>query len=137
MYPLESCIAFHKKTEVDTIWFELLTSDAAYLHTAVFAIQAYLLLSSPRKTPAASKRAMLHYSLAIPLLRERLSAPDGADKISDGTILVVLYLALHAYFMDDCKTAKHHMAGLRRIVDLRGGLTAFNYNTKLVMELLK
>jgi hypothetical protein len=39
--------------------------------------------------------------------------------------------------MLDYKTAKHHMAGLRKIVDLRGGLHAFSYNTKLIIELLK
>ncbi|KEF57424.1 uncharacterized protein A1O9_05341 [Exophiala aquamarina CBS 119918] len=136
MYPLESCIVFHRKTKIDTAWFELLTSDAAYVHAAVFASQAYILISSAQKTPVAARRAMEHHSAALRLLRERLSVPNSGDKVSDATILVVLYLALHAHFTNDYDTAKHHMEGLRKIADMRGGLVAFGYNTKLVMELL-
>ncbi|KAK9791481.1 putative Transcription factor domain-containing protein [Seiridium cardinale] len=137
MYPLERCIVFHKKTKIDTSWFELLTIDAAYMHAAVFASQAYILLTSAAGTPAAYKRVMVHYSAALRLLRERLSAPEGDSKISDPTVLVVLYFALHAHFVGDYDTAKQHMDGLRKIVDIRGGLFAFSYNTKLIMELLK
>jgi hypothetical protein len=137
MYPLESCIIFHKKTKVDTLWFELLTSDAAYMHAAIFASQSYIFLSSARETPVAVRRAIEHHSAALRLLRQRLSVPNGEDKVSDATVLVVLYLALHAHIMGHFDTAKHHMEGLRRIVDIRGGLAAFSYNTKLIMELLK
>ncbi|KAK6064269.1 hypothetical protein SCUP515_11867 [Seiridium cupressi] len=137
MYPLERCIVFHKKTKIDTSWFEFLTIDAAYTHAAVFASQAYILRTSAAGTPSAYKRVMIHYSAALRLLRERLYAPEGDSKISDPTVLVVLYLALHAHFVGDYDTAKQHMDGLRKIVDIRGGLFAFGYNTKLIMELLK
>ncbi|OQV02387.1 hypothetical protein CLAIMM_07592 [Cladophialophora immunda] len=137
MYPLERYIVFHRKTKVDTSWFELLTSDAAYVHAAVFASQAYILHTSAQATPIAARRAMAHYSSALHLLRERLSVSAEDNKVSDATVLVVLYFALHAHFMIDYKTAMQHMEGLRKIVDLRGGLIAFNYNTKLVIELLK
>lgn len=130
---------FHRNNKVDTVWFELLTSDAAYLHAAVFACQAYIFNMSDRETPAAARRAMVHYSAALRLLRERLSVPEGEHKfsISDSTVLVVLYLTLHAHFMIDYKTTKQHMDGLRKIVDMRGGLLAFSHNTKVVIELLK
>ncbi len=138
MYPLESYFIFHKTTKVDTSWFELLTSDAAYMHAAVFAIQAYsFAIASTRETHEASKRALSHQYAALRLLRERLYCPDPKDKFSDATILVVLYLALHAYFMNEYDTSQHHMSGLRKLVDIRGGLTAFSYNTKLIIELLK
>ncbi|KAK9420521.1 putative Transcription factor domain-containing protein [Seiridium unicorne] len=137
MYPLERCIVFHKKTKIDTSWFEFLTIDAAYTHAAVFASQAYILLTSGGENPPAYKRAMIHHSAALRLLRERVSAPEGESKVSDPTVLVVLYLALHAHFVGDHDTAKQHMDGLRKIVDIRGGLFAFGYNTKLIMELMK
>lgn len=137
MYPLESCIIFHRKTKVDTSWFELLTSDAVYLHAAIFSSQAYVFLQSGRESPMAARQAMEHHSTALRLLRERLAVPNGEDKLSDPTILVVLYLTLHAHFTDDYHTAKHHMDGLLKIVDIRGGLRAFDHNTKLIMELLK
>lgn len=137
MYPLESCILFHRKTKVDTVWFELLTSDAAYMHAAVFASQAYSLYTYNRKSPVAARRAIVHHSAALRLLRERLSVLNKGNKISDSSILVILYLALHAHFTNDYNTAKHHMEGMRKIVDMRGGLSAFGYNTKLIIELLK
>ncbi|KAI1625849.1 hypothetical protein EDD37DRAFT_648306 [Exophiala viscosa] len=142
MYPLERHIMFHKNNKVDTMWIELWTSDAAYMHAAVFASQAYVFHTTTGETPVAARRAIVHHSAALRLLRERLSMPKGDGKvsnatISDSTILVVLYLTLHAHFMIDYKTAKHHMEGLRKIVDMRGGLIAFSYNTKVIIELLK
>lgn len=80
---------------------------------------------------------MVHYSAALRLLRERLAMPDGETKMSDPTVLAVLYLALHAHFSNDHDTAKHHMEGLRKIVDIRGGLDAFSHNKKIIIELLK
>ena len=81
---------------------------------------------------------MEHHSAVLRLLRERLSVPSrGAVEVSDATIKVVLHLALHAHITNDYDTAKHHMEGLRKMVNMRGGLSAFGDNTKLVMELLK
>ncbi|CAM1509475.1 Fc.00g032140.m01.CDS01 [Cosmosporella sp. VM-42] len=137
MYPLESCIVFHRKTKIDTSWFELLASDAAYMHAAVFALQGYIFYASGRSTPVTARSAMAHYSAALRLLRERVSVPSKLDNVWDPTVLAVLYLASYAHFMNDYDTAKHHMEGLGKIVSIRGGLTAFSYNTKLVMELLK
>ena len=137
MYPLESCFIFHRETTVDRSWVELLASDAAYVHAAVFASQAYIYIKSATNTPSAARQAMIHHSAALNLLRERLSVSKSGDAILDSTILVVLYLTLHAHFMNDPTTSKHHMEGLRKIVHMRGGLRALNYNTKLVIELLK
>ena len=137
MYPLEKYITFHKKAKVDTAWVELLTSDAAYMHAAVFASQAYIVHSSARPTPVASRQAIIHQSEALRLLRERLSLPSREEGLSDSTILVVLYFALHAHFTDDYVTAKNHMDGLHKIVTMRGGLVAFEHNIKLIIELLK
>ncbi|KAH8653872.1 hypothetical protein BX600DRAFT_471789 [Xylariales sp. PMI_506] len=137
MYPLESCIVFHRNNKVDSSWIELWATDAAYMHAAVFASQAYILYTSAKDCPMVARQVVVHHSKALRLLRERISASHIGDKTSDSTVLVVLYLALHAYFMNDHSTAIHHMEGLRNIVDLRGGLIAFSHNTKLVMELLK
>jgi hypothetical protein len=83
------------------------------------------------------RREMVHYSDSLRLLRKRLSGQNEDSKICDSTVLVVLNLAVHAYVSGDCSSAKHHIHGLRRIVDMRGGIYAFSYNPKLIMELLK
>lgn len=56
MYPLESHIIFHRKSKVDTSWFEFLISDPAYMHAAAFAIQTYLSYKSTVKSLVATER---------------------------------------------------------------------------------
>jgi DNA-binding MltR family transcriptional regulator len=84
-----------------------------------------------------AQRGIVHHSEALKQLRERLSNEGEQIKFSDSTVLVILSLATHAHLSGDYDTAKHHMEGLRKIVDLRGGLGGFSYNTKLIMEILK
>jgi hypothetical protein len=137
MYPLESCIVFHRSTQIDTLRVEFFASDPVYMHASVFAPQAYISQTSGRRATSIPAQAMIHHSAALRSLREKLSISGSEDNISDPTILVVLYLALHAHFANNNKTAKHHMKGVSKIVDMRGGLNAFSYNTKMIIELLK
>jgi hypothetical protein len=137
MYPLESCIEFHRKDKVDTFYFDLMTYDATYLHAVAFSCQAFFNKASPRETAPMTQRSVAHHSSALKQLRQRLADQGEQIKFSDSTILIILCLAMHAHFTDDFDTAKQHMEGLRKIVDLRGGLGAFSYNSKLVMEILK
>jgi hypothetical protein len=137
MYPLESCIQFHRKNKVDTIWFDLMTYDVLYMHAIVFSSQVYSSRAYARENATAARRAVVHHSTTLQLLRERLAAQDEDAKVSDSTIFVVLCLANIAHFINDYESARHHLEGLRKIVDLRGGIYAFGYNTKLTIELLK
>ncbi|KAL7941240.1 hypothetical protein V8C42DRAFT_335722 [Trichoderma barbatum] len=137
IYPLERCINFDRKDKFDRMWFELMTQDAAYLHTVVFSSQTYFMHTSNQESPGAGKMVMMHHSRALQLLRERLAAKHEEVKISDPTILVVLALAGHAHMVNDYETAKKHIDGLQRIVNLRGGLSTFRYHPKLSIELLK
>ncbi|KAL7904444.1 hypothetical protein GGI35DRAFT_199619 [Trichoderma velutinum] len=137
IYPLERCINFDKKDNFDRMWFELMTQDAAYLHTVLFASQTYFMHTSKQRSPGLGKSVMMHQSRALQLLRERLAAKHEEAKISDPTILVVLALAGHAHMINDYEAAKKHIDGLRKIVQLRGGLSTFNYHPKLSIELLK
>lgn len=112
------------------------------MHAAVFASQAYISFISTSSTShtdsLATRRAITHHSEALRLLRERLSGIcKKEDKVSESTILVVLFLAIHAHLVNDYETAKNHMDGLRKMIDMRGGLFSFSHNTKLILELLK
>lgn len=137
MYPLEPCIEFHRKDKVDTFYFDLMTYDATYLHAVAFSCQAFFNRASPQQTAELTRRSVFHHSAALKQLRERLSNQGEPIKFSDSTVLVILSLAMQAHLTNDFDTAKQHMEGLRRIVDLRGGLGAFGYNSKLIMEMLK
>lgn len=78
---------------------------------------------------------MEHNAAALRALRERLDSEGG--EISDPTLLVVVYLASCAEALDDLDTACHHMKGLRKMVDLRGGLLAPGNDSRLVLKVLE
>lgn len=103
---------------------EALTVDAAYLHALAFSTQDYFDLMSGRTPNKRPTSAYSHILKTLRLLRERLDLPehDVAVKSSFSTATVVLCLAFHAHIMGEHETAGHHMLGLRKIVDLNGGL---------------
>ncbi len=68
---------------------------------------------------------MLHFQKGVRPLRHRLLGDDDEIKVSDSTMGVVLKLAGVAHFDGDDNSARHHMKGLRKMVDLRGGLDVF------------
>lgn len=75
---------------------------------------------------------------ALRLLRERLSASDQEAMVSDATTMIVVILAMHAQMVGDQEFARHHVKGLHRIIDLRGGISSFEAgNTKLLIESLR
>lgn len=57
--------------------------------------------------------------------------------VSNSTLTVVLTLATFAHIMKEYETAKHHLIGLRNIINLRGGLTTFKSHTFLLVEVLR
>lgn len=134
IYPLEKY--FHKQAKADALWFELIATDAAFMHAAAVAAEAYSIGTGGKETAASTRQLLHHQSKALCLIQERLSVSPQTS-IADATILAVLYLAFHAHFFLDYQIAKNHMEGLRKIVDVRGGLYTFKDNTKLVVELLK
>jgi hypothetical protein len=134
LFPLYLCIDFEKKHGG---WFEPLTFDAAYLHAMIFTSQAYYALVEGRKVYSTTEGSSPHLLKTIRLLRERLLTGDESTQTSDMTVAVVLALAMHANISCDYVSARHHMEGLRRIVDLRGGLDIFRSNDKLMVEIIR
>ncbi|KAJ8098755.1 hypothetical protein POJ06DRAFT_141415 [Lipomyces tetrasporus] len=103
----------------------------------VSTTQTYFDLLLGRQSCADSPWASPHLSKALRLLRERLTLGDDEVKVSNITASVVLALAVHAHIMGEREAAEYHMAGLRKIVNLRGGVTTFRDNGKLLIELLR
>jgi hypothetical protein len=79
---------------------------------------------------------MLHLRKGLRLLRERLLGEDDDKKVSDSTIGIVLKLAVAAHFIGDYQVFKQHMEGLRKMVDLRGGLDVFK-GKQVLVEMLR
>lgn len=79
----------------------------------------------PQEKNNANPAAMLHFHKGMRLLQERLLGEDDDTKISDSTTSVVVKLASAAHFNGNHEAARKHMEGLRKMVDLRGGLGIF------------
>ncbi|TVY90611.1 hypothetical protein LAWI1_G005612 [Lachnellula willkommii] len=71
------------------------------------------------------------------MLQARLNDPDQSFAISDGTIMVVLFLASAAELMGDFAAVENHIRGLEKIVSLRGGVRALNVHNSLQVKVCR
>ncbi|GAB1205803.1 hypothetical protein APSETT445_004482 [Aspergillus pseudonomiae] len=133
LFTLERYLSFQKKNDQ---WHDLLIVDPVYLHGMAFITQDFFDGLSGWQSEA-NKPASLHFLKTLQLLRERLSLPDEQAKTSDATIMVVLFLITHAHVKEDLDSAKHHLRGLRKIVDLRGGMANLTYDGNLKTEIYR
>ncbi|WAO82854.1 Hypothetical protein NCS54_00002400 [Fusarium falciforme] len=133
IFPLLAAIGFQAENKE---WLYLVGKDAAALHITAFAVEIFIDRVLRRWEDSTNPTAILHLHKGLRLLRERLVGEDDEPKISDSTIGVVLKLASAAHFNGDYEASKQHMDGLRKMVDLRGGLDVFN-GTRLLLEMLR
>ncbi|GMG41021.1 unnamed protein product [Aspergillus oryzae var. brunneus] len=133
LFTLEKYLSFQKKSDQ---WHDLLIADPIYLHGMAFITQDFFdgLSGWQAKT---NNPASLHFLKTLQLLRERLSLPDEQTKTSDATIMVVLFLTTHAHIREDLDAAKHHLKGLHKLVDMRGGMAHFTYDVNLKTEIYR
>ena len=113
-----------------------MAQDSVALHISAFAIEAFMDRILHRQEDITNPGAIVHLQKGLRLLRERLMGEDEESKISNSTMAVVLKLASAAHFDEDGETSKQHIEGLRRMVDLRGGLEVFKGHDILV-EILR
>ncbi|KEY64585.1 hypothetical protein S7711_03645 [Stachybotrys chartarum IBT 7711] len=133
LFPLSPYILFKRREEN---WVEPLGFDPLYLHALIFSTHEYF-ESVRGGTNALNRRTSIHLHKTLRLLRDRLSGDNDQARLSPSTATVVMTLAAHAHFIGDPTSAKHHLLGLQKIVELRGGITTLSDNTKLVVELLR
>ncbi|KUI58295.1 hypothetical protein VP1G_05607 [Cytospora mali] len=134
LFPMERCIFFDRRAEN---WIAPLAVDPAYLHAKIFTSLYFFDGIKPNRSHHASQRTMHHHHRALSLLRERILNGTDQARLSNNTISVILGLAGQAFWMGDLRSAMNHMEGLRRIVDLKGGLSSIRNNEKLLTELLR
>ncbi|OTA61487.1 hypothetical protein K449DRAFT_330998 [Hypoxylon sp. EC38] len=117
-------------------WIPLFGRDAAALHITAFAIQCFVDKVLHRQKNIINPPAIQHLQRGLKLLRDRLLAEDDEIKVSNSTMGLVLKLASTAHFEGDHQASKQHMEGLRKMMDLRGGLDVLKDKTLLV-EMLR
>ncbi|KAI0382530.1 hypothetical protein F5Y04DRAFT_279817 [Hypomontagnella monticulosa] len=133
VFPLRAAIGFQSDNRG---WDSPFGRDAASLHITTFAAQGFIDRVLNRQESITNPEAILHFHKGLKLLRERLLGDDDEIKISDSTMSIVLKLASIAHFDGNYEIAKQHMDGLRKMVDLRGGLDVFR-GTSLLVEMLR
>lgn len=117
-------------------WLSLLEADTAALHITIFAIEKFIDKILRHQDHIVNLPAEIHLEKGLRILRERLLSGDEDMRISDSTMGVVLKLASAAHFEGDFKASMHHMEGIRRMVDLRGGLDVFQ-GKQILAEMLR
>lgn len=110
--------------------------DAIGLHITVFAVDGFIDKVLRHQVDYHSPLATLHFHKGLRMLRERLSGDDAESKVSDATIGAVQKLATAAHFDGDYEVSKQHMEGIHQMIDLRGGLQAFE-TSGLLLEILR
>lgn len=112
--------------------------DAAALHINAYALESFIDRVLRRRPEATlNPEATRHHQRGLQLLRQKLLGDDEEEKISDATISAILKLATAAQFDGDAATSRQHMQGLRKMVDLRGGLDAFEHHPRLRTEMMR
>jgi hypothetical protein len=134
LFPLEICILFERRAES---WIAPLTVDPAYLHAMIFTSQYYFDAMLTRKSSSVNHRTLLHYLRTLNILQERFAHDDDQARLSNTTVAAIMGIAGYAHITCDSKSAKHHMDGLSKIVNLRGGMISFKNHAKLLVEILR
>jgi hypothetical protein len=126
MYPVDFCLAFDP---TNSIWFEYLGRDAAYVHSILFSAGAYFDHLSGHEFSPSSLR---HLAKTLELLRSTLEQESGA--VSESTISVVVGLAGVAECLGDPDEAVRHLRGLHRMIQMRGGIGSLSRNSQLQIK---
>ncbi|WDK21969.1 hypothetical protein CGRA01v4_13259 [Colletotrichum graminicola] len=128
MYPVEWCLRFD---DSKTPWFYWLFSDAAFMHSILFTV--CLLHDSIRGE--TSKRTSFHVWKALNLLNRNIS--DESLALADSTIATVVSMCMVSEVFGHRDSAAAHVRGMRRIVQLRGGIERFRHNLQLHVKICR
>ncbi|KAI0869327.1 hypothetical protein GGS24DRAFT_479079 [Hypoxylon argillaceum] len=134
LFSIEKCMFFDRRAEN---WIAPLAVDPVFLHAKVFTSLYYYDVVLPQRPSHDNKYILYHYHKTVSLLRWRLLYDDDEIRLSNNTVSVILSLASHAFRTGELELALYHMQGIRRIINLRGGLSTFKGNEKLAAEILR
>lgn len=127
--PLDRCVSF---PAVETHCFNWLFHDAAFLHCLL--LLSCMLHDCALGTQLRPRtKAYFHLRQTIAELNRKLGQRDAYTK--DSTLYVVEALTMLAAMTGDWRSASAHIAGLSRIVELRGGWRYLRQRPKLHFKL--
>ncbi|KAK0741795.1 hypothetical protein B0T21DRAFT_345677 [Apiosordaria backusii] len=127
VYPVETCVQPDSHQ-----WVEYLSYDQAYLHSVLFSTHAFFDWSRSAKIGDVT---MHHLNTCIVSLQQNLL--NACLAVSDSTITTVTTLAMMADLFGDYEDERKHIEGLFKIVEVRGGIRALQYNPQLQSKVLR
>lgn len=80
---------------------------------------------------ANSPEVLYHLSKTFALVNKRLESDEA---LSDSTLGVILMLVIQEQVRREPAEAKIHFDGLRKMIELRGGLSQFEKNRTLLLK---
>ncbi|KAH6723577.1 hypothetical protein BKA61DRAFT_13229 [Leptodontidium sp. MPI-SDFR-AT-0119] len=107
----------HPSNPTESAWFPMFMTDAALFHAVLCTSAIWTNLLSGGNDEVPQGRHMLE---AISLINVRLRNVD----VSDATLTTILFLAKAEYTQKNYTIWDVHMNGTRRIVEMRGGISA-------------
>lgn len=104
--------------------------DPAYLHFILFFSSA---INDAFQRLPLGKTTYYHMGRTITSLNEKIARSE----LEDSTVAVISSLVIVTALFTDYRAASAHFAGLKQIVELRGGLKAFRHNLGLYIKLAR
>ncbi|KAI1376859.1 fungal-specific transcription factor domain-containing protein [Hypoxylon crocopeplum] len=129
LYPIEAYWGFNPSRDV---WVPLALTDPVLLNSVLFTSEQFLARMTGKKE---CPLAINHLTQTIQILNERLRDPS--QQISDPTIAAVTGLALTEQSSGNHENWRIHMEGIKRMVEMRGGLSTFESNSILYDKLCR
>jgi hypothetical protein len=114
------------------VYIQYLAVDVLFCHSALWTSLAY---SDWIQGSGRSVAQIRHANETLFILQQRLF--DDQLSISDATICVVICLVMTSAVVGDRESASKHMAGLYKMVELRGGVEAFKENAQVQLKMCR
>lgn len=129
IYPMEWCSSFNPSSSV---WLKWMLLDPGCLHACLYTVSLFFDHVLGPSSEAASR---YHLYRTVKALRDRVDHVDEA--LTDSTASVIMSLLMIAECFGDYASVATHIQGLRRIVEMRGGIESFMQNEELYYKLCR
>lgn len=130
MTPLMQCVDFE---DGDPPSFQWLYTDEAFVHSVLCSTYAVNDFTLPSWNGQPGRDVVTHMGRTLALLAKKMDAVD--VHLDEVVLCIIINLVILAAIYDDWKAASAHFAGLKKIVQLRGGITYLKTRSKLHFKL--
>ncbi|KAL5352091.1 hypothetical protein ACLOAV_002035 [Pseudogymnoascus australis] len=129
LYPIRFGIS---QDEAKMHWLGVLLTDEGASHCSIALMEACngFFLGGD----LCSSETLYHVSQTFVLIRKRLESDEA---LSDATIGIILMLVLQEQVRQEDRAAEIHYRGLKKMVELRGGLCQLERNPYLLLKICK